>query len=96
MNQLNIQVKEHSYSSKPSWKKAEPLERNQFKQNLKDILDTVSPPEPCNLCINQNCDQHDVVLDEYATCICQVFDFNSDCWINSPPELIQHVCNHFI
>lgn len=71
VNELNIQVEELDYSPKPNWKKAGPLERDQFKQHLKDILDTVSPPEPCNLCINLNCDEHDVVLDEYATSICQ-------------------------
>ena len=71
VNQLNTQVEEHNYSLKPSWKKAGPLERDQFKHNLKDILETVSPPEPCNLCINLNCDEHAAVLDEYATSICQ-------------------------
>ena len=54
INMLNLTVEQEARRHKPNWNKANPDDRNNYRETLSDILSEINPPKQCNQCYTLN------------------------------------------
>ena len=66
---LNLTVEQEARRHNPNWDKANPDDRNNYRETLSDILTEINPPKQCNQCYTLNCGEQAAAVDVYASTV---------------------------
>lgn len=90
VKQLNLTVEAQDKAPKFCWDKANSDDKVRYKQTLRQLLTSITPPVDCENCSSMKCDRHEVAVDLYANSICEALDTAASECLPMTGQQIQH------